>query len=381
MNKKYLVITNAYPSEDNLYRNGFIHRRVKAYEKYNIDIEIFVLNPSYQKIETYEYQNIKVSRGNKEIFRVFLQQNNYIKGLIHFVSLDMIEVLRDTAPNMPLIIWIHGFEAESWHRRWFNFLQSRNQLQRIINMSKDYYPKQLDLMHWLYTTKELNIKFIHVSKWFKDHIAEPDARAKARNTYIIPNLIDEEIFNYKLKSPSDRLKILSIRPYASRKYANDQSVKAVLELSKRPFFKRLEFSFYGDGSLFDETISPIKHFKNVKIHKGFLKQEEIANLHKEYGIFLCPTRLDSQGVSMCEAMSSGLVPVTSNISAIPEFVEHRRNGLLASPEDWVSIANEIENLYFNPSLFSRLSQNASRDIVSKCGKNVVIKNEMELIIN
>ncbi len=31
-NNKYLIITNAYPHEDQLYRNGFIHRRVKAYQ-------------------------------------------------------------------------------------------------------------------------------------------------------------------------------------------------------------------------------------------------------------------------------------------------------------------------------------------------------------
>ena len=36
------------------------------------------------------------------------------------------------------------------------------------------------------------------------------------------------------------------------------------------------------------------------------------------GIFICPTRQDAQGVSMCEAMSSGLVPITLYNTAIPE---------------------------------------------------------------
>ena len=378
---KYLILTNAYPAENQLYRNGFIHRRVKSYEEYNVNIEVFVLSPAYKNMETYEFENITVHRGNREHFYHFLQQNDFIKTLIHFVSNDMIEVIKEIKPDMPLIIWIHGFEAEAWHRRWFNFLENRAQLVRILNMSKDHYIKQMSLMNWLYQTDELNIKFVHVSKWFKEHIAECDARAKTKNAYIIPNLIDEDFFDFQEKNTSQRLKVLSIRPYASKKYANDQSVNAVLELSSRPYFKRLEFAFYGDGTLFNETMRPLENFDNVKIHKGFLKQEEISKLHKEYGVFLCPTRLDSQGVSMCEAMSSGLVPIATNITAIPEFVEHRRSGLLAKPENPSDIADQIENLYFNESLFLRLSQNASASIIKKCGKNNVISKEMELILS
>jgi glycosyltransferase involved in cell wall biosynthesis len=34
-----------------------------------------------------------------------------------------------------------------------------------------------------------------------------------------------------------------------------------------------------------------------------------------------PSRTDTQGVSRDEAMSSGLVPVTNAVAAIPEFVD------------------------------------------------------------
>ncbi|WP_047982596.1 glycosyltransferase family 4 protein [Ornithinibacillus contaminans] len=379
--EKYLILTNAYPSEDQLYRNGFIHRRVKSYEEYNADMEVFVLSPVYPTEESYVFDDVKVTRGNKEHFYNYLIKNDYAKILIHFVSPDMIETIKNVKPKIPLIIWIHGFEAEAWHRRWFNYLESREQLVRILEMSKNYYATQMKLMNYLYETDELDIKFIHVSKWFKEHIAEVDARSYSKNAYIIPNLIDEDFFNYQEKSPNHRLKILSIRPYASKKYANDQSVEAVLELANRPYFKRLHFAFYGDGKLFNETLAPLRNFSNVEIHKGFLKQDEIANLHKEYGVFLCPTRLDSQGVSMCESMSSGLVPLATNVTAIPEFVEHRYSGLLSLPENPIDIANNIEALYFNEELFLNLSKNAATSIREKCSKGKVITKEMELILS
>lgn len=380
-NNRYLIITNAYPHPDALYRNGFIHQRVKAYQEKGINIEIFVIHPAYNETEKYTYEGVNVTRGNKQHLQAFTASNSYHKILIHFVSKDMIDVLKQTSPKTPIIIWVHGFEAEAWHRRWFNFLENRNQLNRILNMADDYYVGQLELMNYLYTTKELNLTFVHISKWFKEHIAECDARAISQNAHIIPNIINGKLFNYVEKDPEQRLKILSIRPYASRKYANDLSVKTVLELSKRPYFKSLQFVFYGEGTYFDETLAPIMEFDNVEIHKGFLEQNEIAKKHKEFGIFLCPTRLDSQGVSMCEAMSSGLIPISNDLTAIPEFVEHNRSGLLARPEDYKHMADLIERLYYNPELFSTISKNAAMDIREKCDVDVVISQELALMLD
>ncbi|MES9685864.1 glycosyltransferase family 4 protein, partial [Gottfriedia acidiceleris] len=380
-NNRYLIITNAYPHPDALYRNGFIHRRVKAYQEKGINIEIFVISPAYNETEKYTYEDVNVTRGNKHHLQAFLSTNSFHKILIHFVTKDMIDVIKQTTPKTPIIIWVHGFEAESWHRRWFNFLEDRTQLKRILNMADHYYIEQLELMNYLYQTNELNLTFVHISKWFKEHIAECDARAISQNSHIIPNIIDGQLFNYVEKNPEQRLKILSIRPYASRKYANDLSVKTVLELSKRPYFNSLQFVFYGEGKYFDETLAPLRKFKNVEINKGFLPQNEIADKHKEFGIFLCPTRLDSQGVSMCEAMSSGLIPISNDLTAIPEFVEHNRSGLLARPEDYVHMADLIERLYYNPEVFTRISRDAATDIRNKCDVEVVISQEIALLID
>jgi glycosyltransferase involved in cell wall biosynthesis len=103
-------------------------------------------------------------------------------------------------------------------------------------------------------------------------------------------------------------------------------------LSNEPFFNELEFRLIGDGALFEETVAPLRDYPNITVERRFLTQNEIAALHKEYGIFLCPSRWDSQGVSRDEAMSSGLVPVTSSIAAIPEFVDEDC-GVLAPAEN------------------------------------------------
>lgn len=108
------------------------------------------------------------------------------------------------------------------------------------------------------------------------------------------------------------------------------------------------------------------------------KNKEISSLHKKYGVFLAPTRMDSQGVSRDEAMSSGLVPITNNVAAIPEFVDETC-GMLVEAEDYIGMANSIKKLYQEPELFQKLSRNAAARVRKQSGiENTIIK-EIELI--
>lgn len=376
----YLVIANAYPSERALYRNGFIHRRIKGYEQHQLSAQVFYLHPPANKSYAYQYDGVHITVGHADSLREFLKVRTFKKILIHFASPDMVYPIRDVCPSTPIVVWIHGFEAESWHRRWFNFIDSSDQIRAAVHKKAAYYDNQLAFMRWLYTTDELSVQTVHVSEWFQKHIVEPDAGVETQNATVIPNFIDDDLFTYVSKHPEQRLKILSIRPYASMKYANDLTVKAIIELSKRPFFNKLEFELHGEGALFDRILEPVKQFENVKVSKGFLSQDEISRKHKEFGIFLCPTRFDSQGVSMCEAMASGLVPVTTDISAISEFVKHNISGTLSAPEDAKGLADWIQRMYFNPELFQRLSQQAASDIREQCSVEGAVKRELSLIL-
>ena len=127
----------------------------------------------------------------------------------------------------------------------------------------------------------------------------------------------------------------------------------------------------GDGKLFDEVLEPIRGFNNVYIERRFLTHREIAAMHREYGIFLCPSRMDTQGVSRDEAMSSGLVPVTNSVGAIPEFVDETC-AMLAPQEDAAGLAESIEKLYRSPELFSAMSAAAAARVrmQSSCVRTV-----------
>lgn len=370
---KYLLITNMYPKENNLYRNAFIHRRVKGYLEYNSNLEItvFVLNNKLEQINRYVFDSVKVIEGNKKILTKLVSEKNYDKLLVHFIDRHMMDVICRNNFDIPILVWVHGVEALGWYRRLFNFNVKEFPKYVVQNTRQ-----MLKFKQFIKKSKEKNVTFIFVSNWMKK-VLEKDTLEKIKNYEIIPNVIDTGLFKYNDKSPELRKKILLIRPFASKKYANDIAIKAIKYLSSWEHFSDLEFRMVGEGKYFKTLTSKLKKYKNIFIQNQFLSQYEIANIHKEYGVFLCPTRQDAQGVSMCEAMSSGLVPVTSNNTAIPEFVDKESGFLTNNP---MEIAKAIKKLYKNPEMFNQMSKNASRKINVKCGKDNTIAKELELIL-
>ena len=377
---EYLLITNTYPDKNNYYQNMFVHKRVKLYKEQGINVAVYRLNSSTGNIGYYEYEGIPVYLGGEKELTRLLNTKTFKKILFHFINERMYRAVNHSnAKSTPKLVWVHGFETTKWYRRWFNFSQDVSSIRTALKQS-ELNQKQLDFMHTIYTTKEDDIKFIFVSKWYKENVAEKDTNTIINNYSIIHNIIDNEIFNYIEKDAEQRKRILTIRPFASRVYANDLVVKAILELKDRPFFNELVFDIYGQGPLFQEVVEPVRNLSNVHLHNYFLSQEDIAKLHKSHGIFLGATRMDSQGVSLGEAMSSGLVPVTNGVYAIPEFVDETC-GDLADNDDYLGLAKAIEHLYYNPQTFLEKSKNAAERIRKQCGMTKMVQaeiNELQL---
>lgn len=371
---EYLVLTNHYPSYDNLYRNGFVHSRVRAYREENLSCDVYKLNPGVST--TYdEFEGVRVTDGGKEQLSALLAAGTYKKVLVHFLDSEMWDVLKQF-PDLKIIVWVHGAEVQPFHRREYNYV---NAAPMEISKAKAVSEKRIGFWRELLRLMPANLHLVFVSQYFAEEVMEDLGFRLDSDSYsIIHNPIDTEIFNYVEKDVEQRKKILSIRPYASAKYANDLSVKAILELSKEPFFNELEFRMIGDGPLFEETLAPLREFPNVIIERRFLKQAEIAAMHKEYGIFLTPTRMDAQGVSRDEAMASGLVPVTNAVTAIPEFVDESC-GVLAPDNDYVIMAKGISDIYRNERIFFRKSIAAKIKVESISAKKVILKKELVLI--
>ncbi|MFF5790421.1 glycosyltransferase [Paeniglutamicibacter sp. NPDC012692] len=370
---RHLVLTNVYPSPSALYRNGFVHSRVRRYQASGVDASVFAFNPR-AKAESYTFDNVDVQIGGSAELRRLIESNNFDSILVHFLDTAMWAVLNDYISLTKIIVWVHGAEIQPWYRREFNYANEneRDKAKFISDM-------RIDFWRSVFPYKHPNLHYVFVSKYFFEEVSEDiGIRLDEWQYSIIHNFIDTEIFKYETKPADQRFRILSIRPFASRKYANDLSVETVLLLKEHPMFNSSVFHFLGDGALFDEVLAPLQGLENVKVERKFLSQPEIAGHHKDYGVFLTPTRMDSQGVSRDEAMSSGLVPVTTSVTAIPEFVD-TTCGVLADGESSEDMALGIIALWEDPELFGKMSKAAAERVRRQSAFEQTIGVEVALI--
>ncbi|NHZ64912.1 glycosyltransferase [Massilia genomosp. 1] len=371
--QEFLLVTNQYPAYDALYSNAFVHSRVSAYRQYGVRADVFCLNqgvaPHYR-----EFEETAVISGNPHALKQLLDHSRYHTILVHFLDPAMWQVLQQYADTHRIIVWAHGSDIQAWHRRAFLYpgAAERQHAQRLCKVRSSFW-------HGLLSCPPATLRVVFVSRSFADEVMEdlglrlPDALYR-----VIHNPIDTELFAWHPKSADQRLKILSIRPYASAVYANDVMVQVILALARHAWFDTLEFRLVGDGVLFAATVAPLRGLRNVIIEQGFLPQAEIAALHRSHGIFLCPTRTDTQGVSRDEAMSSGLVAVSNAVAAVPEFVDDSC-GMLVPPEDVQAMAAAIERLVADPALFLALSANAAQRVRRQSAKHKMTRRELELI--
>lgn len=369
---EHLLLTDHYPSHDDLYRNAFVHRRVVSYQDLGIDIDVFRLR-SNAKLSFHEFDGVDCITGSERALRHMLEGDRYRSILVHFLSEEMWQTIEPFADHVPVNVWVHGSEIQPWHRRAFNF-----HTEREVESAKEQSRHRVAFWRRLLENRPQGLKLIFVSQYFADEVKEDLNLDLSPDSYkVIHNPIDTDLFTYAPKPVDQRLRILSIRPFASHKYANDLTVKAIMALTKESWFQELDIRIIGEGRLFDDTLEPLRTLPNVFLEERFLHQKEIADLHRDYGVFLCPTRMDAQGVSRDEAMSSGLVPITNAVAAIPEFVDETC-GILAPPEDHLAMAAGIARIVEDPALFQAMSAAAAERVRSQSSHAMITAQEVAI---
>lgn len=371
---KLAVVSNDYPGPDLLYGDTFVHSRVKCYQA-SCDVVVIGYNPHLLKDRVFEYEGISVwITRDQSFFEQKIKEYNPDAIVAHLIQHTIANLLLSF--HKPLVIFIHGFEALSWKRRLMNYTKVGDvpYLWKYIRENR----RQLKGLTTFVdkARKRKDVHFAFVSNWLRK-AAMQDVNAEFENAHVIPNGIDTTLFSFQKKTEEQRKKILILRSFKARNYANDLAVEAIKILSKKKFFNELEFCIYGEGYLFKSITDQVKHLPNVILNNYFVENKTIPSIHQQYGIFLCPSRLDTQGVSMCEAMASGLVPITCPVGGIPEYATHGTSSFQV--ETAKEIADKIEFLYYNPDVFLKMSEQARKEIVYKSDLSDTIKKELRVI--
>lgn len=95
-------------------------------------------------------------------------------------------------------------------------------------------------------------------------------------------------------------------------------------------FANARLALVGDGP---QRKSLEQHFKGLPVHfAGFLHREELASAYASSDIFVMPSRTETLGLVVLEAMCSGLPVVAERAGGIPEMIQDGVSGFLVEED-------------------------------------------------
>ena len=371
----FVVLAPGYPRST---RNGgeFIRTRVQAYATAGLSGHVIDYGgPEGAAVMTMTDGSIPVSViGASHVGDVLDRVRELgIPTLSHSPTPAVSHLLRDKLPGRQLAVWYHGYEVRDYRRLMCNLdsqaLSYTRQQRDAINIERFEAAGPL--------FRDPDITKVFVSD-FQRRYAEWDVGSAAVNAHIVPNHIDTSLFQGRVRTPEEATKILLVRSFAARNYANDVALRAIEILSSRRGFDQLEITVRGFGTYFDTEVHRVRDLPNVTVEKVYSGAVEMAMLHYDHGVFLCPSRFDTQGVMLGEAMSSGMVTITNPVAAIPEYTDETCSLLPRVDDPW-AFAEALWHLVTHPELMPVLSRNATERVARQCGSESTIGREIEII--
>jgi glycosyltransferase involved in cell wall biosynthesis len=117
---------------------------------------------------------------------------------------------------------------------------------------------------------------------------------------------------------------------------------------------------------------------NIKEHvtfTGFVPNEELPALYAASSGFINAGVAELQGMSVMEAMASGLPVLGARAVALPELVHHGENGYLFEPGNREELAGYMTTLFANEEKRKQMGEKSMEIIQPHRFSNVVIKCE------
>lgn len=328
--------TAFFPYEHNLGISNTLYLTTKVFrEKFDLDVSVYVPGTKGMKKEE-QFNGISIRRFP------------FVRILADWtVSTALINALKSSGFDM-----IH-----SYHYGYFpataGFLASKsNKSPHVLTTS--YHPGQSTLL------KSALMKLynaVHGRFLLKDSMVLPqnaDELSHLRRIVnfrydLVPCPINDDVF-YPSKSKSDKITILFMGTLVPWKGA-DVAFNICKELEKE--YKNLRFVFIGVGQLENQLRKSAG--KNFTFLKN-LPQNALGKYVRSADIFLYPTRYESFGRVIAEALMCGLPVISTNAGAVPETVGD--GGLLVDYGDWKKMKEYASLLIEDSQLRKKLSKKA-----------------------
>jgi len=117
--------------------------------------------------------------------------------------------------------------------------------------------------------------------------------------------------------------------------------------------------------------------KNIKLNFcGHVADEVLEQFYNSADIFVAPSRFESFGLILIEAMARGISVIATDVGGMREVLTHEVDGLLFRPESSEDLASKIRLLVTNLELRKRMALEAEKSYLEKfTGKKMALSLE------
>ena len=356
------VLAPAYPSAERPHEYAFIHARTVLYAAHGHEVAVFVPGPPAERL----VDGIPVTSGGRPalVSRIGAWQPDSLA--VHAPSFKTMPVARRI--DCRQVSWVHGHEALFSLRRVHYARGLAVRVRKMLTLL----PLNLWQLSLVRDFLRSQQSVVFVSEWMR-RAAERHTLRHYPQAEIVPNPVDTELFSYRF-DPTNRQEGVSARGLNSTKYGLDLAIRAfagcpgagLVILGRGPLEGRYR-------KLIAQT-----HSRAV-LRAESIPHREMPALYGQFGFFLAPSRVEAQGVAMCEAMACGLPIIATRVGGIPEFVEHGRDGLLVPPNNPAALGRAVEELLADPAQHLAMSHHARARMEAQCAPSVVIGRELALL--
>jgi glycosyltransferase involved in cell wall biosynthesis len=219
---------------------------------------------------------------------------------------------------------------------------------------------------WLIRQQRKQLSAAHavsaISKHLADHLAD-FCRFPRQRIRVIPYPVDEgwhTAGSECMRAPQDETAVMAVGRLEKRK-GTDQLVRAMVQVWKRYPQTRLYLAGLEIGFSRESLLGMVPENCRQRVRfLGFVARDRLREYYRRITAYVAPTRYETFGYTILEAMASGLPVISTFAGAIPELVEEGVNGFLTAPDDVAGLAARISMVVERPDLASAMAANSRK---------------------
>lgn len=299
----------------------------------------------------------EIEFSKKSMFKAVKKIRDYIKKndieIIHSngISADLIcNIARRRMKNVKVISTVHGFSS-----------LDRMDRSNIEIKIFDILEKQLF---------KYNDQYIAVSNSLKDYLVKRGLdKNKVDVVYHAVVNLEDEI--YKEHNKNNLITIGSVGRLEKVK-GYDILLKSIEQLKSNNIkFKCL---LIGDGSELDNLMKMSKEL-DIEEYIEFLGyKNDVYNYMDKIDIYIQPSRQESFGISIIEAMNKVKPVIASKVGGVAEIIENQKNGLLFTSLNHEELSDKIEYLINDENIRKALAIEGKNSVKNRFSMAMFINN-------